>query len=345
MKIYPEELILWDKEKQKYLPPRLTISQKKLLQNKINTLLAQTKKFYWIHNLFNTGLIFILIFLNFSVFMFLNKLNWPLIAIMHGFLTYSLTIFTLHEGAGHKRIILNPNNNFFLRFLSSLLNNVSRLYFANPSYYVSRHPLHHKYLGTQHDGAFTQLVAPKRIFFAFLPMASYLPFSDYKIHQSNEWSNSKCLSIIIGLGFHLILFLIARNQSNNILLILIFLFISPWIAFCLDRLRETTEHLFCENGDLPAAREMGNNFWGYLIGGGPWGQPCHLSHHLAPSLAWYQQLRLSFFLKSILNLEQTSYYFIPTFPNIFPIFFKTLMQKNLHAFKTLKTINQFDSSL
>ncbi len=40
------------------------------------------------------------------------------------------------------------------------------------------------------------------------------------------------------------------------------------------------------------SRSFGLGFWGLLVGGGPWGSPCHWEHHLVPSLPWYQQLIL-----------------------------------------------------
>jgi len=40
------------------------------------------------------------------------------------------------------------------------------------------------------------------------------------------------------------------------------------------------------------SRSFGMGFWGLLVGGGPWGSPCHWEHHLVPSLPWYQQLIL-----------------------------------------------------
>ena len=81
------------------------------------------------------------------------------------------------------------------------------------------------------------------------------------------------------------------------------------MAFYLDRLRETTEHNLMINTQY-GSRNMGNCLAGMLVGGGPWGQPFHLSHHLEPALPWYFQIKMHYFLKSVLTKEQQSYYFI-----------------------------------
>jgi fatty acid desaturase len=52
------------------------------------------------------------------------------------------------------------------------------------------------------------------------------------------------------------------------------------------------------------ARSFGVGFWGLLIGGGPWGQPCHWVHHLVASVPWYQQIRLHFYIQGLLTETQ-----------------------------------------
>ena len=59
-----------------------------------------------------------------------------------------------------------------------------------------------------------------------------------------------------------------------------------------------------------AARHPGTGFWGLLVGGGPWGQPCHLSHHLMPALPWYQQCRLHWRLRAMMSPEQRRHFCI-----------------------------------
>jgi fatty acid desaturase len=47
-----------------------------------------------------------------------------------------------------------------------------------------------------------------------------------------------------------------------------------------------------------------------LIGGGPWGSPCHWEHHLVASLPWYQQLILHQALKRTLTPAQRAQYLL-----------------------------------
>ena len=47
-----------------------------------------------------------------------------------------------------------------------------------------------------------------------------------------------------------------------------------------------------------------------LIGGGPWGQPCHWEHHLMASLTWYHQLVLHRFVVRQLSPAQRKQFLI-----------------------------------
>ena len=143
-----------------------------------------------------------------------------------------------------------------------------------------------------------------------MPGAGFLGFNDYKIHVGDKGSLSLLISLFVGLIYHGALIFIAAENHGWIFSILSGLVVAPWLGFSLDRLRESTEHLHTKSDVLPEARELGNNVWSYLIGGGPWGQPCHLSHHLAPGLPWYQQLRLSKHIERVLSAEQRAGYFI-----------------------------------
>ena len=52
------------------------------------------------------------------------------------------------------------------------------------------------------------------------------------------------------------------------------------------------------------ARSLGVGFWGLLVGGGPWGQPCHLAHHMVASIPWYQQIILHRYIVGLLTETQ-----------------------------------------
>jgi hypothetical protein len=325
MKVYDEELDHWFKLRSSSKSITLTPLQLKLIDQKSKDLLKQTLSHPHLHNLLGILLIAFLLFVDIYSATLKGPTGLIILGLVHGYILYALTVYTMHEGAGHKRIIIGN------RPLALLANNVSRLFFADPLFYQQNHPSHHQCLGTKDDKAFTQLVLPQRILKSFLPGAGLLKFNDYKIHTGDEWTNSKILSLVLGLSYTS--FLIFLSTQPLVPLIIILLIVSPWIGMTLDRLRESSEHLLVVSQDLPEARELGNTFWGYLIGGGPWGQPCHLSHHIAPALPWYQQLRLSHTLKNILTPEQKAYFFVNDGILEYPKLFIKLMKTNALVFK------------
>lgn len=327
MKVYESELQNWSTFRATAPNTPLSKEQLEFIDLRSKTLLKESMSNPTLHNLMGVSLILLLIFIDIYSFTFKGTTGLVVMTLIHGFILYSLTIYTMHEGAGHKRIILGNSK------LSFLVNNVSRLFFADPVNYQLCHPSHHQYLGTKDDQAFTQMVEPQRIFKSFLPGAGLLEFNDYKIHSGDAWTKSKITTLIIGLIYSSLLFILAQNNHSPALLIFLLLVGAPWISFTLDRLRESSEHLLLKSNDLPQARELGNTFWGYLIGGGPWGQPCHLSHHIAPSLPWYQQLRLSRDIKKIMTPEQRKHFFVKDGFFEYPKKFGELMKMNNFLFK------------
>ncbi len=331
MKVYDHELENWFRLRTEIKAPALTSKQLSLIDFKAKSLLKQTQSHIILHNFQSVCLILTLLITDIFVFSLEGTFGLMTMTFMHGFILYSLTVYTMHEGAGHKRIILGSS--FFIKKLAFIVNNVSRLFFADPTFYARNHPSHHQHLASKEDKAFTQLVDPKRIFKSMLPGAGIFEFNDYKIHSGDDWTLSKIASLVIGLLYSSLLLLVAHKNHNPIHLVLILLIVSPWISFTLDRLRESTEHLMMRSDDLPEAREIGNSFWGYLIGGGPWGQPCHLSHHFAPALPWYQQLRLSAYIKEVLTADQRSYFFVGDGLIDYPKMFFSLMKQNSAIFR------------
>lgn len=235
---------------------------------------------------------------------------WTLVVVggVHGFISYSIIIFSMHEGAAHDRIILRTG--WLTRALNVLVNNLCRVCYADPVYYRSQHTHHHADFGTPQDGAFTNFVWPRRFLISLLPLAGALDFNDYRIHQDTKLSLSRVWSFVIGTAYIIAVSLIMVRTTGILFPVLVFVLVAPWVAFLLDRLRETTEHnlmaLDTENG----ARNLGLGFWGLLVGGGPWGQPCHLSHHLIPALPWYQQCRLHWKLRAMMSPQQRRYFCI-----------------------------------
>lgn len=238
--------------------------------------------------------------------------GWVIVAVgmslLHGFIMYSVVIYSMHEGAAHDRIILRTGPlSGPLRFLA---NNASRLCFADPVYYREQHVPHHGRFGTPEDGTFTNFVHPRRFAISLLPLAGFLDFNDYRTHCDVKPSRSRTLSIIVGSVYSLPLVALMILLANPWVPLLVFVLIGPWVAFTLDRLRESTEHNLMSLEARHGARNLGLGFWGLLVGGGPWGQPCHLSHHLAPALPWYLQCLLHVRLKSMMSEDQRRYFTI-----------------------------------
>lgn len=312
MKCYPQEL----KYLETYLAdkriPELSKNQHVLIKNQINYLREKQKKQPWIHN-FMESLPFIIIFSSWYFLIFIlptyidNRIIlFITLTFFHGFLGYQLVIYGLHEGAGHG-LFKNQQTliHKILRFLSF---NSSRLLMADPIYYKKVHPSHHSFLGTNRDKAQVNFVSTKRIFLSLIPGAGILFPNDYKIHKGESFTKSDFFSTLIGLTRASIEYLALSPFLSTIEILSILFLLSPWIGLSLDRIRESLEHHLMPQSKFYGSRELGLSPLSLLVSGGPWGQPCHLSHHLAPDLNWYQQIKLHFFLKKKLNEEQKLFF-------------------------------------
>jgi fatty acid desaturase len=230
------------------------------------------------------------------------------LGLLHGWLLYNITSVSLHEGAAHNRLILRRTGKKASRLFSRLLNNLCRLGFADPHFYVTRHPSHHARLGSPDDGAFTHLVRPARVARAFLPFAGILPFNDYRIHRGGPYTTSRALSDLSGSLWILAGIFVTGPQTSWLWSSMVFLIFAPWWAFSFDRLRETTDHALMATDRTDAARSLGLGIWGWLLAPGPWGQCAHLVHHLFPALPWYQQVAMHRRIFRDLSPEQRQHY-------------------------------------
>lgn len=267
-----------------------------------------------VHNAINLTVIITLLVLDFYAFrihIFENPWgNILLTFLAHSYLAYSLSIFTIHEGAGHQMIILGKSK--IVKFIARLVNNIPRLFYNDPGFYGPIHVHHHKDFGTPKDAAFTNYVLGNRIIKSFLPLAGILPFCDYKIHGDTKPSKSQMISNIVGTVY---VILVCRPfiREHGRIFICIFIVACGWLSFTLDRMRESTEHQLMPTTEMNGARTFGLGFWGLLIGGGPWGQPSHLAHHVHPALPWYWQCRLHFEFKKVLTLKQKEQFIFDKF--------------------------------
>ena len=347
MKLYPEEWLCAQRYQQCQDPPRFSPRQ---LQ-RIRAFGKLYAKWYRAHPLLHNALnISVLLFLFTTDILFLLVVPHRLLdggssvlfyclvlamtAAVHGFLSYSVIVFSMHEGAAHDRIIQRTGR--ISHWLRVCANNACRVFLADPIYYRNRHYRHHADFGTTEDGAFTNFVHPRRFWISLLPLAGLLDFNDYRIHTDNKPSRSRLVSFLLSVGYCLAVGVPMALQLGILFPLLVLFFFAPWIAFVLDRLRETTEHnlmaLETENG----ARNLGCGLWGLLIGGGPWGQPCHLSHHLVPALPWYQQWLLHRNLLKLMTPAQRDYFTVMPLVG-FPNLLWHVLRENHRGIKGLRT--------
>lgn len=309
MKLYPEEWQAFENFRlhEEASFPVLSSSQKDALIKKSITLKEWRQKNTVLHNLITSGVLFF----NFTMLGFLGFILPNLvkitvieqicISILYGLLSYGLTVFSLHEVNGHNQGFKGESK--FIKALDFIAKNACRLSHADPVFYKTQHYSHHSVVGTQEDKAFTNAISLKRFLISIIPFAVATPFCDYKIHTDDKWTKSKAISEVLATS---LLIAIAVNlwNSQSLLHSIIFVVFAPWASFLFDRLRETSEHNFMPNTKGNEARSFGLSFWGLIVGGGPWGQCCHLMHHIAPTLPWYCQIALHNEFEKLLSSEQ-----------------------------------------
>ena len=215
--------------------------------------------------------------------------------------------YSLHEGAAHRRIVQGSGR--LARLARAAAHNACRLFLADPEHYVEAHASHHRALGTAGDGSFTQHVRARRLLGALVPLAPFASSSDYFPWRPQEKTKSRRASVIATNVYVVVLFAASTASAGPVFAAMALFVVGGWVSFALDRVRESVEHLDMPVDVANGTRELGLGAWGLALGGGPWGQPCHLSHHLAPSLPWYQQLALHFELRRLLTPEQRRAFF------------------------------------
>ncbi len=231
----------------------------------------------------------------------LGPLAQVFLSVAYGLAAYGLTVYSLHELNGHNQGF--RGRGALVRAGNFVALNLCRIFHADPEFYKTQHYSHHSLVATREDRAFTNAISLRRFLVSIIPFSVATPFCDYKIHTSDEWSRSKAASELVSLGLLLSIcanLYVHQGPAN----VLIFAAVAPWASFFFDRLRETSEHNFMPGQRGNEARSFGLTFWGLVVGGGPWGQCCHLAHHLAPSLPWYLQLRLQRRLERTLDERQ-----------------------------------------
>ncbi len=221
---------------------------------------------------------------------------------IHSWLLYSLSNFSMHEGAAHKSIF--PPRGPITRVLHWISANLCRIAASEPIQYSAHHMVHHAKFGSEEDAEFLNFVKPRRYWLTFLPLAYDVNYTDFIVHRPLEVTRDRLKSAFWALPYHGLYAWYAWTHFGALYTVVAYLVVMPHVGFLTDRVRQFTEHNLMPLENKDGARSFGCGFWGLLVGGGPWGQPCHWEHHLVPSIPWYQQLILHRYLVGLLTPTQ-----------------------------------------
>jgi hypothetical protein len=236
-----------------------------------------------------------------------DDLRWVVLASLiaggaHSWLMYSLTVYSLHEGAAHNLIFVGSGP--LARAGQFAARHMCRLAAAEPEQYAACHMSHHAKFGAEEDSEFLNFVMPRRYWMSLLPLAAFINVTDFLVHRPMTYTRSRVISDLASSAYYLACIYLTYRFFGLTFTILAMGVVAPHVGFYVDRLRQFTEHNLMPLENRNGARNFGVGFWGLFVGGGPWGQPCHLAHHLVPSLPWYQQIVLHFHIKRLLTPRQ-----------------------------------------
>jgi hypothetical protein len=323
MKVHLDELVLARAYAQKLAFEDLDNEQVRLIMSRGRELHKWFRGHLRVHALINALVIVCILGMDWVVLLQLPRWLLPpeahagagllvavavLAGVLHSWLLYSLVTFSLHEGAAHK--IIFPGNGRWSRASQFLANNLCRLSAADPDYYSTCHMAHHAKFGTEQDSEFLNFVQPGRLWRMLLPFGGFLNYSDFVIHRPLNYTRSRVVSGLVGALYNGTYAYLLYRRFGGLFAIVVLLLL-PHVGFYLDRMRQFTEHNLMPLENKNGARSLGIGFSGLLVGGGPWGQPCHMAHHLVASIPWYQQLALHRYMVGLLTEKQRRQFLLP----------------------------------
>jgi len=227
---------------------------------------------------------------------------------LYSYLLYSLSFFTIHDGYSHA--VLFPVSTLPGRWAHKIASNLCRFSSAEPEYFSEHHLAHHLKFGTTEDGEFLNFVIPRRYWMSLLPLAAYTNFNDFVAHRPPTYTRSRLRSVVMALAYNGTYAYLEYRAFGGLFTAIAMFVLLPHVGFYLDRLRQFTEHNLMPLENENGARSFGVGFWGLLLGGGPWGSPCHLEHHLAVHLPWYGQVILHFHVRRLLTARQREHFLV-----------------------------------
>jgi hypothetical protein len=343
MNFHQNEFQLARKYSQNHAFELLTPAQVHQIKTRGRNLHAWFRSHPLLHNAISASVILSIFALDW--FGFINLARWILsshpstpaliltaifIGLAHSWLLYTLAVYSLHEGAAHNLIF--PGSGPVSRAASFLAENLCRLSNAEPRPYSETHKSHHASFGTDRDAEFLNFIFPRRLWAMLLPLGSFVNYSDFFVHRSPSFNRSTALSLAVSAAYTLCYLSLLLKLFGILFPIIVFLLL-PHVGFYLDRLRQYTEHNLMPLESTSGARSLGVGFWGILVGGGPWGQPCHMAHHLVPSIPWYQQILLHRYIAWLLTLDQRKQFLLPPFFG-FPLLLFSLIRDSHRLSRT-----------
>lgn len=328
----------------------LSDDQLLLLMTRGRILYKWFKNHPYVHSLISAAVILFLAAADFSVLLLLPRL-WlrpheinallsilvasAVVGILHSWIMYSLGVYSLHEGATHK--VIFPSRGAIGRAAGFFANNLCRVAGAEPEYYSAHHMSHHAKFGTTDDGEFLNFVLPLRYWLTFLPMAAVFNFSDFVIHRPLRYTRGRLVTGAWSAMYQGLYGYFIYRSFGLLFTLLVLVVLLPHVGFYIDRLRQFTEHNLMPLDNKNGSRSFGIGFWGLLVGGGPWGSPCHWEHHLVASLPWYQQISLHRYVKTLLTQRQRRQFLIEPVIGFPKLWWRLLRESNSFLRRRLTT--------
>jgi hypothetical protein len=245
---------------------------------------------------------------------------------LHSWILYSMSIFSLHEGAAHN--IIFGGTGRLGRTGQFLSRNLCRLAGGEPDYYAALHMAHHAKFGSEDDSEFLNFIIPRRYWLTFLPLATFINFSDFLIHRPPSYTRGRAISAFWSFVYNGAYAYAIYRLYGGVFCSLVMLIFLPHFGFFMDRLRQFTEHNLMPLENKNGARSLGIGFWGIVVGGGPWGQPCHWAHHLVASIPWYQQITLHRYIVGLLTQRQREQFLIEPLIGFPKMWWRLLRESN-----------------
>ena len=240
MILRPEELALAREYAGRTTAEALTREQTKLIMDRGRQLFHWYKDHVVLHYAINIGVLTLLLGGDYLILLHLPRLlldegvshSWSQVLVaslvcggLHSYLVYSLSVFSMHEGAAHG--IVFPGTHPASRALNWFANNLCRIGAAEPQYFAEHHMSHHSKFGTENDGEFLNFVQPRRLWLSLLPFAAFVNYTDFIAHRPSGYTRGRIMSAVVSLSYHGAYGLVMADRFGAVLPLLSFVLFLP----------------------------------------------------------------------------------------------------------------------